>query len=299
MNIRSWLFIPGDSEKKLAKADDCGADAVILDLEDSVAAENRPQAHKLVREMLDARPRGTRNPELWVRMNPIDEGGLYDLPHIVGGNPDGIVQPKIDGPEDVIRLGFCLDALEAAAGIEMGSINILAVANETALGALSLPEFGTVPVPRLTGLTWGMEDLSAALGASTYHNPDGTFIPTYWAMRTTSLLACKAAGVQAIENLDVDFRNPEGLYDSSLQASREGFTGRIAIHPAQVDPINRAFTPSEDDVAFARRIVAAFEENPGAGTIGLDGKMIDMPHLKQARNVLAMHEAYAKRDKAR
>jgi citrate lyase subunit beta/citryl-CoA lyase len=298
MNIRSWLFIPGDSEKKLAKADDCGADAVILDLEDSVAAENRPLAHKLVREMLDARPRGTRNPELWVRMNPIDEGGLYDLPHIVGGNPDGIVQPKIDGPEDVIRLGFCLDALEAAAGIEMGSINILAVANETALGALSLPEFGTIPVPRLTALTWGMEDLSAALGASTYHNPDGTFIPTYWAMRTTTLLACKAAGVQAIENLDVDFRNPDGLYDSSLQAAREGFTGRIAIHPAQVDPINRAFTPSEEDVAFARRVVAAFDANPGAGTIGLDGKMIDMPHLKQARNVLAMHEAYSKRDKA-
>lgn len=295
MNIRSWLFVPGDSEKKLSKVDDCGADAVILDIEDSVAAERRPIAHKLVRELLDARPRGRRSPELWVRMNPIDEGGLYDLPHVVGGNPDGIVQPKIDGPDDVLRLGFCLDALEAAAGIEMGTIGILAVANETALGALSLPEFGTIPVPRLIGLTWGMEDLSAALGASTYHNPDGSFTHTYWSMRTTALLACKAAGVQAIENLDVDFRNPEGLFESSLQASREGFTGRIAIHPAQVDPINRAFTPSEEDVAFARRIVAAFEANPGAGTIGLDGKMIDMPHLKQARNVLAMHEAYSAR----
>jgi len=297
MNIRSWLFIPGDSEKKLGKADDCGADAVILDLEDSVAAERRPVAHKLVRAMLDAKPRGARNPELWVRMNPIDEGGLHDLPHIVGGNPDGIVQPKIDGPADVVRLGHCLDALEAAAGLEIGSINILAVANETAKGALALAEFGTTPVPRLTALTWGMEDLSAALGASTYRNPDGAFIPTYWAMRTTTLLACKAAGVQAIENLDVDFRNPEGLYETSLQAMREGFTGRIAIHPAQVAPINRAFTPSAEDVAFAKRVVAAFEANPGVGTVGLDGKMIDMPHLKQARNVLAMHEAYSARAK--
>lgn len=295
MNIRSWLFVPGDSEKKLGKVDGCGADAVILDLEDSVAAERRPVAHKLVREMLDSRPRGSRSPELWVRMNPIDEGGLYDLPHIVGGNPDGIVQPKIDGPADVIRLGHCLDALEAAAGIEMGSIPILPVANETAKGALSLADFGTVSVPRLIGLTWGMEDLSASLGASTYRNPDGTFTHTYWSMRTSALLACKAAGVQAIENLDVDFRNPDGLYETSLQAMREGFTGRIAIHPAQVEPINRAFTPSEEDVAFARRVVAAFDENPGVGTIGLDGKMIDMPHLKQARNVLAMHEAYSKR----
>lgn len=297
MNLRSWLFIPGDSEKKLAKSDDCGADAVILDLEDSVAAERRPLAHKLVRAMLDARPRGSRRPELWVRMNPINEGGLYDLPHIVGGNPDGIVQPKIDGPLDVIRLGYCLDALEAAAGIEMGTINILPVANETAKGALTLAAFGTMRVPRLIGLTWGMEDLSAALGASTYRNPDGSFTHTYWSMRTATLLACKAAGVQAIENLDVDFRNPDGLFESSLQAAREGFTGRIAIHPAQVAPINRAFTPSEEDVAFARRIVAAFDANPGAGTIGLDGKMIDMPHLKQARHVLAMHEAYAAREK--
>ena len=144
---------------------------------------------------------------------------------------------------------------------------------------------------------WGMEDLSAALGASTYRNPDGSFTHTYWSMRTATLLACKAAGVQAIENLDVDFRNPDGLFESSLQAAREGFTGRIAIHPAQVAPINRAFTPSEEDVAFARRIVAAFDANPGAGTIGLDGKMIDMPHLKQARHVLAMHEAYAAREK--
>lgn len=295
MNIRSWLFVPGDSEKKLGKVDECGADAVILDLEDSVAADRRPLARKLVRSMLDARPRGDRRPELWVRMNPIDEGGLFDLPDIVGGGPDGIVQPKIDGPDDVIRLGHGLDGLEAAAGIDIGSIDILPVANETAKGALSLTDFGRTEVPRLIGLTWGMEDLSASLGASTYRNPDGSFIATYWAMRTATLLACKAAGVQAIENLDVDFRNPEGLFESSLQACREGFTGRIAIHPAQVDPINRAFTPSEEDVAFARRVVAAFEAQPGVGTIGLDGKMIDMPHLKQARQVLAMHEAYAAR----
>ncbi len=296
MNLRSWLFIPGDSEKKLAKADECGADAVILDLEDSVAAERRPIAHKLVRAHLDARPRGARRPALWVRINPLDEGGILDLPHIVGGNPDGIVQPKIDAPEDVIRLGHCLDALEAAAGLEMGTIEILPVATETAKAGLSIGRFATVPVPRLVGLTWGAEDLSAALGASTNRTPAGDWTHTYESMRTANLLAAKAAGVQAIETLDVDFRNPEGLYASSLQAAREGFTGRIAIHPAQVAPINRAFTPSEEDVAFARRVVAAFEANPGAGTIGLDGKMIDMPHLKQARHVLAMHAAYAAAD---
>jgi len=299
MNLRSWLFIPGDSESKLAKSDACGADAVILDLEDSVAAERRPLAHKLVRAMLDARPRGSRSPELWVRINPIDEGGLHDLPHIVGGNPDGIVQPKIDGPADVVRLGHCLDALEAAAGLEIGRIGILPVATETPMAGLSIGSFGAARVPRLIGLTWGAEDLSTALGASTNRTPAGDWTHTYWMMRAATLLASKAAGVQAIETLDVNFRDPEGLHASSLQAAREGFTGRIAIHPAQVDPINRAFTPSAEDVAFARRIVAAFDAQPGVGTIGLDGKMIDMPHLKQARHVLAMHEAYAARAKAR
>jgi citrate lyase subunit beta/citryl-CoA lyase len=299
MNLRSWLFIPGDSESKLAKSDACGADAVILDLEDSVAAERRPLAHKLVRAMLDARPRGSRSPELWVRINPIDEGGLHDLPHIVGGNPDGIVQPKIDGPADVVRLGHCLDALEAAAGLDIGRIGILPVATETPMAGLSIGTFAAARVPRLIGLTWGAEDLSTALGASTNRTPAGDWTHTYWMMRAATLLASKAAGVQAIETLDVNFRDPEGLHASSLQAAREGFTGRIAIHPAQVDPINRAFTPSAEDVAFARRIVAAFDAQPGVGTIGLDGKMIDMPHLKQARHVLAMHEAYAARAKAR
>jgi citrate lyase subunit beta/citryl-CoA lyase len=153
-------------------------------------------------------------------------------------------------------------------------------------------------VPRLIGLTWGAEDLSAALGASTNRTPDGAWTHTYWTMRTATLLAAKAAGVQAIETLDVNFRDPDGLYATSLQAAREGFTGRIAIHPAQVAPINRAFTPSEEDVAFALRVVAAFDAQPGVGTIGLDGKMIDMPHLKQARQVLALAEAYAADTKA-
>jgi citrate lyase subunit beta/citryl-CoA lyase len=295
MNLRSWLFIPGDSQSKLDKSDGCGADAVILDLEDSVAADRRPMARKMVRPMLDARPRGSRRPELWVRINPIAEGGLFDLPSVVGGNPDGIVQPKIDGPDDVIRLGHCLDALEAAAGLDIGTIAILPVATETAKAGLSIGAFATTPVPRLIGLTWGAEDLSAALGASTNRTPAGEWTHTYWTMRTATLLAAKAAGVQAIETLDVNFRDPDGLHATSLQAAREGFTGRIAIHPAQVAPINRAFTPSDEDVAFARRVVAAFDAQPGVGTIGLDGKMIDMPHLKQARQVLALYEAYAAR----
>jgi len=287
--LRSWLFIPGDSEKKLGKVDGCGADAVILDLEDSVAPANKTGARDLVAAFLKARPREERTVQLWVRVNPFDTGlTADDLAAIVPGDPDGIMQPKIDGPEDVRTLSARLDTLEAEHGLAAGTIRILPVATETPIAPFRLGDFATAGLTRLAGLTWGAEDLSAALGASTNLGADGTWAFTYQMVRSLTLLAAHAAGVPAIDTLYVDFRDDEGLRAASRAARAEGFTGRLAIHPAQVAGINAAFSPSEEEIAFARRIVAAFEAAPAVGTIGIDGKMYDLPHLKAARRTLTI-----------
>jgi citrate lyase subunit beta/citryl-CoA lyase len=288
--IRSFLFVPGDSEKKLAKGSETGADALILDLEDSVAPSRKAAARTMVAQHLAAH-RAPRKPQLWVRINPLDEGGLADLAAIVGSAPDGIMLPKGDGPEDVVRLGHGLDTLEAREGVET-PIRILPVATETARSVLRLPAFAEHRLPRLYGLTWGAEDLSSAIGASTNKGADGGFAFTYQMVRSHCLLAAKAVGVEAVETLQSDFRDEAALRASSALARQEGFTGRMAIHPAQVGPINEGFLPTADEVAFAKRVVEVFEANPDAGTIGLDGKMLDVPHLKQARKVLAMHAAH-------
>lgn len=288
MPPRSWLFVPGDSERKLAKAESTGADALILDLEDSVAAARRPIARKMVRAYLDARPAGARVAALWVRINPLGEAdALADLAAVVGGAPDGIVLPKIDGPDEVCRLGHGLDTLEAREGLAAGAIAIMAVATETAAAPFGLAGFASARLERLVGLTWGAEDLAAALGASTNLEPGGGWAPTYRIVRSLALIAANAAGVQPIETLHADFRDEPGLRASNLAAAREGFTGRIAIHPAQVGPINEAFAPSAAEIAHAERVIAAFAAGETTGAVGLDGKMLDMPHLKQARLVLA------------
>lgn len=296
MTPRSWLFIPGDSDKKLGKADGLTADALILDLEDSVAPEAKPAARDKVLSHLVARPREGRKPILYVRINPIGEGALEDLAAVMPGAPDGIMIPKTTCADDVRVLSLWLDAFEATNDIAVGSTRILPVATETAAGTLKLMEFADVRLPRLIGLTWGAEDLSAAIGASTNLDPaSGEWALVYRLARVQVLLAAKAADVAAIDTLYVDFRDEDGLRLSSSRAADEGFEGRIAIHPAQVDPINEAFAPSPEAVAHAKKVIAAFDANPGAGTVGLDGKMIDIPHLKQARNVLALHEAIAAR----
>lgn len=292
MNLRSWLFIPGDSDKKLARADGAGSDTLILDLEDSVAPPNKAAARVKVRAFLDQRAPGTRRSELWVRINPLDDTALADLAAVVGGAPDGIMLPKIEGPADVLRLSHNLEALEAREGIPAGHVRILPVATETPVAPLRLPEFASAKLGRLLGLTWGAEDLSAAIGASTNIDENGEWALTYRWARSVMLLSAKAAGVQAIDTLYVNFRDLDGLRSSSQAAAREGFTGRIAIHPDQVAVINEAFAPSIDDVNFARRVVAAFEAQSGTGTVGLDGKMLDIPHLKQARQVLMAHQQY-------
>jgi citrate lyase subunit beta / citryl-CoA lyase len=287
--LRSMLFIPGDSEKKLAKVDGCGADAVILDLEDSVAPENKSLARALVPAFMQQRPQATRKSQLWVRVNPFDTGRtLADLAAVVPVAPDGIMQSKTDKPEDVRRLSYYLDALEAAHGIAPGSIKIIAVATETAIAPFHLGDFATAGLDRLIGLTWGAEDLAAALGASSNRDASGEWSFTYKMVRSMMLLAAHAAGIQALDTLFVDFKNDAGLRASSRAARAEGFTGRLAIHPAQVAAINESFMPSADEIAHAKRVLTAFAASPGAGTVGLDGKMLDMPHKKQAERVLAL-----------
>ena len=293
IDLRSWLFIPGDSEKKLAKADSTGADALIFDLEDSVAPEHKTRGRDLVAGLLADRPQEARTSQLWVRINPLDSGMvLDDLVAVVAAAPDGVMLPKCGGPADIAQLSFYLDALEAQAGLAAGSIAILPVATETAAAPFTLGDYAKVPAARLAGLTWGAEDLAAALGASTNLDPAGGWALTYRTVRTLTLLGAKAAGVQAVDTLYVDFRDEAGLRASSRASRAEGFTGRLAIHPAQVAAINESYLPDAEEVAFAERVVAAFDAAGGAGTVGLDGRMLDIPHLKQARAVLAKVGAY-------
>lgn len=286
--LRSFLFIPGDSEKKLGKADACGADAVILDLEDSVAPENKAAARRLVADFLAERPRGERRLQYWVRINPLDSGmSEEDVAATVAVEPDGIVHPKVEGPACVAELSRILRRTEPG-GL---ATPILPIVTETPIAPFRLGEFAGAQLERLYGMTWGAEDLAAALGGSGNRDADGNWLPTFQMVRSLTLLAAHAAGVLAIDTLHADFRDEDGLRRSSRQARAEGFSGRLAIHPAQVPVINEAFTPGEDEIAFARRIVAAFDDNPGVGTVGIDGKMVDLPHLKAARRTLALADS--------
>ena len=282
MTLRSLLFIPGDSEKKLAKGDGCGADALILDLEDAVAAQNKAAARALVAAFLAERPGGQRTSQLWVRVNPLDSGLIDDdLAAVIGAAPDGVMLPKCDGPDDVRALSVKLDQRGAARTM------ILPVATETALAPFRLGDYAGAGLDRLAGLTWGAEDLSAALGASTNRDEHGGWAFTYKMVRSLTLLGAKAAGVAAIDTLYVDFRDDEGLRASSRASRAEGFTGRLAIHPGQVAAINESYLPSTAEIDHAHRVIEAFAAAPGAGTVGLDGRMLDRPHLRQAEAVLA------------
>jgi citrate lyase subunit beta/citryl-CoA lyase len=294
MILRSMLFVPGDSKKKLGKADGFDADALILDLEDAVAPIRKPVAREMVPDFLHARPKADRKAQLWVRINPLDTpDAVEDLRVVVAANPDGIIVPKVAGPDDLQRLSYLLDALEAAAKLPKSAIKFMPVATEIAPAPFTLGDYADAKLDRLYGLTWGAEDLSAAIGASGNLGPDGTWTHTYQMVRSLTLLGAHAAGVEAVDTVFVDIANPDGLARSCRAARSEGFTGRIAIHPAQVPVINENFTPSAEEVAHARRIVDVFAAEPGIGTIQLEGKMLDMPHLIQARRTLATHATYA------
>lgn len=287
MTLRSMLFVPGDSERKLAKGAASGADALILDLEDSVAADRTALARDMVRAYLDSR-RDRVGQQLWVRVNPLSTpGALPDLAAVVGGAPDGIMVPKPDSAADIIVLDHYLAALEQRDGLPLGGIRIIPIATETARSVFSLGSYVGCSA-RLAGITWGAEDLAAALGASSNRGgPDG-YAFTYELARSLCLAGAAAAMVQPIDTLYVDFRDTEGLARDSKQSRRLGFTGRLAIHPDQVATINAAFSPDEAEIAHARRVIDAFAASPGMGVVGLDGKMFDMPHLKQAHRLLAM-----------
>lgn len=281
--MRSLLFVPADSERKLAKAAELGSDALAFDLEDSVL----PARKAIARQMLADYLRGYRGAsEVWVRVNDLASGELLkDLAAVVPLAPRGIVLPKILGPEDVTTVEGYLDMAETMAGIARGSIGILAVCTETPAAVLRMGELVKRGAGRLKGMAWGGEDLSAAIGAGDPRAPDGAWRPVYEHARIQCLLACHALGIEAIDTVYVDFRNPDGCRANTLAARYDGFTGKIAIHPDQVAIINESFSPTEAEIAFARRVIAAFSS--GAGAVSLDGKMLDIPHLKSARRALA------------
>ena len=295
MVLRSMLFVPGDSERKMAKVEDSPADALILDLEDSVALSRAPVAREMIREYLLAHPDRSRR-QVWVRISPLATAkALEDLTAILPVGPDGIVMPKADSAADAIRLDHYLEALEVREGLARGATRILGVATETAHTLFTLHSY-VGSTSRLYGLTWGAEDLSAALGAFTNRKPGGGYDDVYRLARALCLAASKAAGVEPVGSVYPDFRDLDGLAAEARYDRQGGFTGKIAIHPDQVAVINDAFTPSADEVSYAERVVALFAENPEAGTLGLDGKMLDKPHLTQAEQILAMAARAAARD---
>jgi citrate lyase subunit beta / citryl-CoA lyase len=281
--MRSLLFVPGDSERKLAKGETVGADALVLDLEDSVSADRIEIARAMVRDFLQGHRDRSRT-RLWVRVNPLStEKALPDLAAIVAGAPDGVLLPKVNSAAELALLDNYLTALEVREGVARGSIRVLLVATETARSMFNIGGFGGITA-RLWGMTWGAEDLPAALGATTNRDESGELEFTYRLARSLCLLAAVAAEVEPIDTVFTDFKDAKGLLREAQAARRAGFTGKIAIHPDQVEPINHSFTPSADEIEYAQRVVKAFSS--GAGTVALDGKMLDMPHLKQAQRVL-------------
>ena len=285
--LRSLLFVPGDSERKLAKSDDFAADAIIIDLEDSVAPENKAAARALAREFLESRSGGRRH-QLWVRINPVDSPHAgADLGSVMPAGPDGIVVPKVRSPEDVEVLGRRMGTYEAEHEFRVGATSILPLVTETPESLFQLGEYRRAG-KRLAGLTWGAEDLAAAIGATANRDENGNWTSPYRMVRNLCLFAAHAAGVEAIDTVHANFRDLDGLEASCAEARRDGFGGKLAIHPAQVEVINRVFTPSEEEIAHAKKVVALFEANPGAGTLALEGVMLDMPHLKQAQRILSL-----------
>lgn len=283
MRLRSLLFVPGDSERKAQRGSASSADALIFDLEDSVAGDRKDSA----RESVAAWVGQNRPNAAFVRVNPYDSGRTEgDLDAVVRPGLAGIVLPKAAGGSDVARLAGDLDRRERVAGVAPGTVKIIVIATETAAALFTLASYAP-PHPRLVGLTWGAEDLATAVGAAANRDEAGDWTAPYMLVRSLALFAASAAAVAPIDTLHANFRDLAGLERDCLRARRDGFVGRLAIHPAQVETINRCFTPSAQELDWARRIVAAFTAEPDAGTLGIDGKMIDRPHLIAAQRLLA------------
>ena len=284
--MRSLLFVPGDSDSKLAKAQASGADALIVDLEDSISAERKAHARATTLAFLKSLGPATRRPRLFVRVNGLATGLTDADLEVVAGRPDGIVLPKAEGGAALVHLDAKLAVHEAQHGLPDGHVRVVALTTETAK-ALFLAGTYAGASTRLIGLTWGAEDLSAELGAEANRDAQGNFLDAYRLARSLCLAAAAAAEAQAIDTVYVDFRNAEGLRREAEEARRDGFTAKLAIHPGQVDVINEVFTPSPQAIARAQAVVAAFAADPDAGVVGIDGVMYDRPHLVRARQVLA------------
>ena len=290
--MRSLLFVPADSDKKLAKGAESGADALILDMEDSVALSRKDEARKGARCYLHRADR--KGPKLIIRINALDSG-LWeeDLLAVIPARPDMIMIPKTISGACVARIATRIDAIEAEFDIERGSTRLCCVATETAASLFNLGSYAGSS-PRLANLSWGAEDLAAALGAR--HNKDeaGNYTEPYKLARTLTLLGAVAAGVDPLDTIYGDYRDEAGLEKQARDAARDGFTGKMAIHPAQVAIINRVFTPSEEELTHARAVVAAFAEAGDVGVVGLNGTMLDRPHLRQAERLIARAASFTR-----
>ena len=297
MTPRSWLFIPADAPAKIAKAQHAGADAVILDLEDSVALARKDEARVIAAAAL-AQARGKPalwgGAALWIRINPLGAGlALADLAAVMRAGPAGIVLPTAESAADVVTLAHDLAALEAASNLPPGQTGILPIATETPAALFNLGTYAQASA-RLAGLTWGAEDLPAAIGATASRNPDGALNDLCRLARSLCLAGAASANVPAIETVYPAFRDEAGLRTYAAAARREGFCAMLAIHPAQVPIINEVMTPSPAELAYAARVVELLATNPGMGVVALDGKMLDLPHLKQAHKILALARNFEK-----
>lgn len=283
LRMRSWLFAPGDSDKKMGKAADSAADIALFDLEDSVTPENKANARSQVAAMIASRSDKHR---LWVRINPLSSGWTEaDLDAIIPSAPGGIFLPKAEGGHDIETLDRLLTKREEEAGLPVGSTKVAALVTETAAAMFTTGTYDEAP--RLVAMSWGAEDLSSELGAREQRGPDGEYTHVYEMARSLCLIGAVKAGVAPIETVQPEFRDLEKLSERARNVRAQGFRGMLAIHPAQVDPINAAFTPSAKELAHARAVIQAFADNPGAGTVALDGNMLDRPHLALAQRLLA------------
>jgi len=289
MPVRSWLFVPGDSEAKLAKVLRFEADVVIVDLEDAVAPAAKPAARVLAGQWFAAQRQQGAAQVRWVRINPLDTPFWRDdLAAVMPGMPHGIMVPKASGPEQLRLLAAELYELEQRRGVPTGSTRVMPLVSETARAAITIPAYGdpATALARLAGLTWGAEDLSAAIGAVRKRDAQGRWTDLFRMIRAQVLLAAHACGVAPVDTLYADFRDLDGLKLVARESYEDGFAGMLAIHPDQVRVINEAFTPRPEELARARAIVAAFADQPDVGAVQLDGTMLDQPHLAQARRLL-------------
>ena len=284
-SARSWLFAPGDSDRKMEKAAASAADIVLIDLEDAVTEDAKPKARAMISAFLEAQTPPARR-RLWVRINPLDgPHALADLAAVIPARPGGVMLPKSRGRADVELLDHYLSALEVSAGLEQGATKVIALATETAESVFTVGTYRGAP--RLAAMSWGAEDLADAVGASENRNPDGSYGFTYELARSMCLLGAAAAGVLAVDTIHGDFRDEARLRERAEQVRRAGFGGMLAIHPAQLEVINAAFTPTAEELAEAQEIVDLFAANPGVGAIARNGAMLDRPHLARAQALLA------------